>query len=147
MTDLRTAAQAALKVFEEHSAPATTEDVEPWATAIYALRAALAEPVQEPVGVVTSMVKGGVTWSRWPSDLPDGTKLYTAPPKSPAEPLQNPMAWRYSTLGVWVYVDNDPNLWQDKPDGEIQALYLQQTTVCLSEEKNDAMLSEDSTTK
>ena len=40
-----------------------------------------AEPVQEPVGVVTSMVKGGVTWHRWPSDMPDGTTLYTAPPQ------------------------------------------------------------------
>lgn len=50
-------------------------------------------------------------------------------------------------MGTWIYVDIDPNLWQDKPDGEVQALYLQQTTVCLSEEKNDAMLSEDSTTK
>ena len=46
-----------------------------------ALRAALAEPVEEPVGVVTSMVKGGVTWHRWPSDMPDGTTLYTAPPQ------------------------------------------------------------------
>ena len=40
-----------------------------------------AEPVQEPVGVVTSMVKGGVTWHRWPSDMPDGTTLYAAPPQ------------------------------------------------------------------
>lgn len=50
-------------------------------------------------------------------------------------------------MGAWIYVDIDPNLWQDKPDGKIQALYLQQTTVSLSEEKNGAMLSEDSTTK
>lgn len=34
---------------------------------------------QEPVGVVTSMVKGGVTWLTWPDQLPDGTKLYAAP--------------------------------------------------------------------
>ena len=44
------------------------------------------EPVQEPVGVVTSMVKGGVTWHRWPGDMPDGTTLYAAPPQRPAEP-------------------------------------------------------------
>ena len=56
------------------------------ATVIPALRGALAEPVQEPVGVVTSMVKGGVTWHRWPGDMPDGTTLYTAPPQRPAEP-------------------------------------------------------------
>lgn len=58
-----------------------------------------------------------------------------------------PVAWRYSTMGTWIYVDIDPNLWQDKPDGEVQALYLQQTTVCLSEEKNGAILTEDSTKK
>ena len=31
----------------------------------------------EPVGVVTSMVKGGVTWQRWPADMPDGTRLFS----------------------------------------------------------------------
>lgn len=31
----------------------------------------------EPVGVVTSMVKGGVTWQRWPADMPDGTLLFS----------------------------------------------------------------------
>ena len=31
----------------------------------------------EPVGVVTSMVKGGVTWRRWPADMPDGTRLFS----------------------------------------------------------------------
>ena len=31
----------------------------------------------EPVGVVTSMVKGGVTWWRWPADMPDGTLLFS----------------------------------------------------------------------
>lgn len=50
-------------------------------------------------------------------------------------------------MGTWIYVDIDPNLWQDKPDGEVQALYLQQTTVNSSEEKNGAMLSEDGSTK
>lgn len=30
----------------------------------------------EPVGIVTKLVKGGVTWNRWPADMPDGTKLY-----------------------------------------------------------------------
>ena len=34
----------------------------------------------EPVGVVTSMVKGGVTWHIWPDQMPDGTTLYAAAP-------------------------------------------------------------------
>ncbi len=68
-----------------------------------ALKAALAEPVQEPdhtykligcvqhdceecqrrtqrpaepVGIVSSLVKGGVVWQRWPADMPDGTRLF-----------------------------------------------------------------------
>ena len=35
------------------------------------------EPGPAPVGVVTSMVKGGVTWRRWPADMPDGTLLFS----------------------------------------------------------------------
>lgn len=38
------------------------------------------EPVMKPAGVVTSMVKGGVTWHIWPDQMPDGTKLYAAAP-------------------------------------------------------------------
>lgn len=52
-----------------------------WSIPLYATPQRPAEPVQAPVGVVTSMVKGGVTWHRWPGDMPDGTTLYTAPPQ------------------------------------------------------------------
>jgi hypothetical protein len=37
-------------------------------------------PTREPVGVITSMVKGGVTWQTWPDQLMDGTALYARPP-------------------------------------------------------------------
>lgn len=38
----------------------------------------------EPAGVITSMVKGGVTWHIWPDQMADGTKLYaTAQPAQP----------------------------------------------------------------
>jgi hypothetical protein len=47
----------------------------------------------EPVGVVTSMVKGGVTWHRWPADMPDGTHLYAAPSASVSEaPQRKPLS-------------------------------------------------------
>jgi len=52
-----------------------------------------------------------------------------------------PIAWRYFTQGRWVYVDKNPNLWLEKPDGQIQPLYAQQTTDCLSDEKNAAILT------
>ena len=42
------------------------------------IEAALAKPW--PAGVVTSMVKGGVTWHVWPDQMPDGTTLYAAAP-------------------------------------------------------------------
>lgn len=42
----------------------------------YARRVEIQRPA-EPVGVVTSMVKGGVTWRRWPADMPDGTLLFS----------------------------------------------------------------------
>jgi hypothetical protein len=81
----RSTVEQALEALERN----TSQDmsvVQGNALARHALRAALAEPVREPVGVVTSMVKGGVTWHRWPGDMPDGTTLYTAPPQRPAEP-------------------------------------------------------------
>ena len=31
----------------------------------------------EPVGIVSSLVKGGVVWRRWPADMPDGTRLFS----------------------------------------------------------------------
>jgi hypothetical protein len=38
------------------------------------------KPTPEPVGVITSMVKGGVTWRTWPDQLADGTRLYAESP-------------------------------------------------------------------
>ena len=59
------------------------------------------------------------------------------------QPEQEPVAWRYEAQGRWLYVDKNPNLWLEKPDGEIQTLYVQQTTDCLSDEKNAAILTVD----
>ena len=112
MTDLRTAAQQALAftmrdfaslrdfeaakaVLHDNLRAALAEPVQcadndsPWLICKPCAAEGVckkAEPVQEPVGVVTSMVKGGVTWHRWPGDMPDGTTLFTAPPQRPAEP-------------------------------------------------------------
>lgn len=52
-----------------------------------------------------------------------------------------PIAWRYYTQGRWVYVDKNPSLWLEKPDGEIQPLYGQQTTDFCTESKNVAILT------
>lgn len=42
------------------------------------------EKEQGEVGVITSMVQGGVTWQTWPDQLPDGTRLYALPPTTKA---------------------------------------------------------------
>ena len=100
MSDLRTAAQQALEAlkmmrdqYEEYACPACDHAD----AAIYALKEALVEDAMQkftdvnqeieaalaepwPVGVVTSMVKGGVTWHVWPDQMPDGTTLYAAAP-------------------------------------------------------------------
>ena len=53
-----------------------------------ALRTAAQQAQQaEPVGVVSSGVKGGVIWHRWPDQMPDGTKLHAAPAHG-AEPVE-----------------------------------------------------------
>lgn len=52
------------------------------------------------------------------------------------------VAWRYEAQGRWIYVDKNPNLWQDLPEGEVQALCVHKTTVSSSEEKNGAMLDD-----
>jgi hypothetical protein len=54
---------------------------------------------------------------------------------------QEPVSWRYQAEGRWLYVDKNPNFWQDKPDGEIQSLYAQQTTDFCTESKNVAILT------
>jgi hypothetical protein len=66
---------------------------------------ALAEPEQEPVGVVTMLVKGGVTWHRWPADMPDGTHLYTSPPQR--KPLTEEEIERICQSFLRGYTDQD----------------------------------------
>lgn len=128
MTDLRTAAQQALEALEQ-SAPChnplgtVRQDVD---RAITALRAALAEPVQQgcdhcnqPLyaaikcrvcGRVTEPVQEPVAWLTPGQDLhlnngegfrfSDWTPLYAAPHQRQAEPVQEPVAWK-----LW---DEDP---------------------------------------
>lgn len=94
MSDLRTAALRALEALESvqpqnmgpliHPAiaalrEALVEDaMQKFTDVNQEIEAALAEPW--PAGVVTSMVKGGVTWHIWPDQMPDGTTLYAAAP-------------------------------------------------------------------
>ena len=74
MSDLRKAAEMALKYFEDAHG---LEDEE---VAIKeALRQALAQPEQEPVGYVTD--SGKSAYILLGVDLEDDTPLYTAPPK------------------------------------------------------------------
>lgn len=76
MSDLRTAAKQMLEALE--GGADSWQLVGP---AIDALKEALAaEQGLKPAGVVTSMVKGGVTWHIWPDQMPDGTTLYAAAP-------------------------------------------------------------------
>jgi hypothetical protein len=58
-----------------------------------------------------------------------------------AKPVEETVAWRYQAQGRWLYVDKNPNLWQDKPDGEIQSLHAKKTTDFCSESKNGAILT------
>ena len=92
MSDLRTAAQQMLEALEggadswqlvgpaiDALKEALVEDaMQKFTDVNQEIEAALAEPW--PVGVVTSMVKGGVTWNIWPDQMPDGTTLYAAAP-------------------------------------------------------------------
>lgn len=79
MSDLRTAALRALEAMDDLHRTGDTQVFDLChRETTENLRAALAEPW--PVGVVTSMVKGGVTWHIWPDQMPDGTTLYAAAP-------------------------------------------------------------------
>ena len=94
MSDLRTAALRALEALESVQPQNMGPLIHPAITALrealvedamqkftdvnQEIEAALAEPW--PVGVVTSMVKGGVTWHIWPDQMADGTTLYAAAP-------------------------------------------------------------------
>ena len=76
MSDLRTAANQMLEALE--GGADSWQLVGP---AIDALKEALVEePGLKPAGVITSMVKGGVTWHVWPDQMPNGTTLYAAAP-------------------------------------------------------------------
>jgi hypothetical protein len=69
------------------------------------IEAALAEPW--PAGVVTSMVKGGVTWHIWPDQMADGTTLYAAAPIIPPEIKDDketrPLPWKGLTEEEHTY--------------------------------------------
>ena len=79
MTDLRKAAEMALEVMEYNRANGTPN----MGAAIEALRQALAQPEQEPVGYVT--IETISSWAKVPSikwfKKPTQGPLYTAPPK------------------------------------------------------------------
>ena len=93
MTDLRTAAQQALEALEKPNAglvPHNGEWMSIQSIAITALRAALAEPVQEPVAWAVYDIKhGGSKTLHWPEQhSPNGdpeqykaVPLYSAPPQ------------------------------------------------------------------
>ena len=79
MSDLRKAAEMALEVMEYNRANGTPN----MGAAIEALRQALAQPEQEPVGYVT--IENISSWAQVPSikwfKKPTEGQLYTAPPK------------------------------------------------------------------
>ena len=94
MSNLRQAAELALEIIETHHGEFD------YANEITALRAALAEPEQEPVAweqfypdigkpqlrqepSITKTGCGILTLHLGFDDLPDGTKFYTTPPKRP----------------------------------------------------------------
>ena len=85
MSDLRKAAEQALKYLENNSPETDTlVEVEPhvWeyrgSLVIQALRQALAQPEQEPVAWITNGGKGELGWRK---TTEKDISLYTAPPK------------------------------------------------------------------
>ena len=97
--------QEALRVWPEHTlAPHECVAMDASGKAITAIRAALAEPVQEPVAWHYTNNGGGNVMHWGPSARLDAdiqaakdyprvhkvTPLYTAPPQRPAEPVQEP---------------------------------------------------------
>ena len=95
MTDLRKAAEMALEVMEYNRANGTPN----MGAAIEALRQALAQAEQEPVGYVT--IENISSWAQVPSikwfKKPTDGPLYTAPPAL-AQPEQEPVAWVYNGI-------------------------------------------------
>ena len=61
----------------------------------------IAEPAQEPVGVISESAIGLVKLHSNGVSLPFGTPLYAAP----VHPMQEPVAWRYNSNGDWIYKD------------------------------------------
>ena len=85
MTNLREAAQQALEALYEETA--WFGPTPKGAAAITALRAALAEPVQEPVAwLVTDCIGERDLCFSPPLDSDQVLPLYSAPPQRPAEP-------------------------------------------------------------
>ena len=98
MSDLRKAAEMALDaldIYREHDA----ENIGLADAAYEALRQALAQPEQEPVGYVT--IENISSWAQVPSikwfKKPTEGPLYTAPPAL-AQPEQEPVAWVYNGI-------------------------------------------------
>ena len=85
MTTLRTAAQQALEALEATSSYDIPAPRLRRRSAITALRAALAEPVQEPVAYAV-----GRTLHWHEGKGVNDAQLYLAPPQRPAEPVQEP---------------------------------------------------------
>ena len=76
MTALREAAQQALEAWD------TRAGIDTASRAFEALRAALAEPAQEPVASIYITPEGEREFDDWRCDLPVGrTELYAAPPQ------------------------------------------------------------------
>jgi len=115
MSDLRTAAKRALEAYDAHDPlavvmedlrAALVEDaMQKFTDVNQEIEAALAEPW--PAGVVTSMVKGGVTWHIWPDQMADGTTLYAAAPIIPPEIKDDketrPLPWKGLTEEEHTY--------------------------------------------
>ena len=109
MTTLRTAAQQALEALEFMEAYLATEQ-QAKSKAITALRAALAEPVQEPVAWVEC--DGDLVWNNREAAI--GRNLYISPPPQQTEPSQDtPPQHEYE-----VTANDDGTFSVALPDGE-----------------------------
>jgi hypothetical protein len=122
MTTLREAAQQALEALGSSLYPQPRQ-----VAAIAALRAALAEPVQEPVAWLhTDAYNPRVRFLEWAREAKGyrgdwiKTPLYTAPQQRPAEP-QEPVATLYGTLPVY---DAAPQQRKPLTEGALMGVYI-----------------------
>ena len=84
-----------------------------WHVAYQALRAALAEPVQEPVAVVRWNDIGHISW-RTHVMLPDDTPLYAAPPQRKPPATIDEMFDRMDKAPRGVFFGHDPmTIWME----------------------------------